>query len=111
MANLQIVPSRVPFWQPLNDAARVRGRGNYENPAGNASDMIAKVIQIVQGTGVAEGREIPLRVPFGSDCLAEMRKKIEELQKTYNEWESVANSTDYEEGIKPMARRPGAEGV
>jgi hypothetical protein len=109
MAKLQIVPPRVPFWAPLNEAARVRGRGNYENPAGNAADMVAKVIQVVKGTGVAEGREIPLRIPFGSDCLAEMRKKIDELQKTYDEWEAVANSTDYEAGKKPMARLPGAE--
>lgn len=106
MAKLQIVPSRVPFWQPLNEAARRRGQGNYENPAGDAADMISKVIQIVKGTGVAQGRTIPLRIPFGSDCLAEMRKKIEVLQRTYSEWEDVANSTDYEQGKKPMARLP-----
>lgn len=111
MAKLQIVESRVPFWQPLNEAAKMRGQGNYENPAGDAADMIGKVIQIVKGTGVAEGRDIPLRIPFGSDCLSEMRKKIEELQKTYDDWESVANSTDYTEGKRPMARLPGQEGA
>lgn len=111
MAKLQIVESRVPFWKPLNEAAKMRGQGNYENPAGNAADMIGKVIQIVKGTGVAEGRDIPLRIPFGSDCLSEMRKKIEELQQTYNDWESVANSTDYTEGKRPMARLPGQEGA
>ena len=109
MAKLQVVPSRVPFWEPLNEAARARSRGNYENPAGDAANMIAKVIQIVKGMGVAEGREIPLRIPFGSDCLAEMRRKIEGLQRTYNAWESVANSTDCEPGKRPMARLPGEE--
>lgn len=109
MANLQIVPSRVPFYQPLNEAAKVRSQGNYQNPAGNAADMISKVIQIVKGTGVAEGRTVPLRIPFGSDCLAEMRAKTDELKRTYSEWESVACSTDYEHGKKPMPRLPGAE--
>lgn len=107
MANLQHVTPRVPFWQPLNEAARVRSRGNYENPPGDASDMVSKVIQIVKGTGVAAGREIPLRIPFGSDCLGEMRRKIEQLQKTYTDWEDVANSTDFEEGKTPMPRLPG----
>ncbi|KAI0849861.1 NAD(P)-binding protein [Daldinia vernicosa] len=111
MANLQHVTPRVPFWQPLNEAARIRARGNYENPAGDAADMISKVIQIVKGIGVAAGKTIPLRIPFGSDCLAEMRKKIEDLQKTYEEWESVANSTDIEEGKRPMPRLPGLEAV
>ncbi|KAI2628561.1 NAD(P)-binding protein [Hypoxylon sp. NC1633] len=106
MANMQIVTPRVPFWQPLNEAARVRGRGNYENPAGNAADMVSKVIQIVKGTGVAAGREIPLRIPFGSHCLSEMRSKLEQLQKTYDEWESVAKSTDFEDGKMPMPRLP-----
>ncbi|KAI1414544.1 NAD(P)-binding protein [Hypoxylon sp. FL1857] len=106
MAKIQHVPSRVPFWQPLNEAARVRSRGNYENPPGSAPDMVSKVIQIVKGTGVAAGRDIPLRIPFGSHCLSEMRKKIEQLQKTYDEWESVANGTDLEEGKIPMSRLP-----
>lgn len=109
MANLQHVTPRIPFWQPLNEAARVRCQGNYDDPAGDASTMISRVIEIVKGTGVAEGREIPLRIPFGSDCLSEMRKKIEELQKTYDEWESVAISTDFEKGKKPMARLPDSE--
>ncbi|OTA55326.1 hydroxybutyrate dehydrogenase [Hypoxylon sp. EC38] len=106
MANLQHVTPRVPFWQPLNEAARVRGRGNYENPAGSASDMVAKVIQIVKGTGVMKGREIPLRIPFGSDCVAEMIRKAEELLYTYKAWEDVAGSTDFEKGKKPMPRLP-----
>lgn len=109
MAKLQVVESRVSFWEPLNEAARLRGKGNYENPAGNAADMISKVIQIVKGTGIAEGKEIPLRIPFGSDCLAEMRMKLKELEKTYREWESVAASTDYEPGKRAMARLPGKE--
>lgn len=100
MKNIHHVDSRVPFWKPLNDAARMRGQGNYLKPQGNAADMIAKVIQIVNGTGIAEGREIPLRVPFGSDCLATLRDKLQTLQKIYDEWESVARSTDF----------PGVEG-
>lgn len=108
MANIQIVAPRIPFWEPLNEAARARGKGNYERPAGNAEDMISKVIQIVKGTGVAQGKQIPLRIPFGSSCLDEMRKKIEELQKTYDEWESVAISTDYK-GNTPMARLPASD--
>ncbi|KAI0180362.1 NAD(P)-binding protein [Hypoxylon sp. FL1284] len=106
MANLKHVTPRVPFWGPLNEATRVRALGNYQDPAGDAADMISKVIQIVKGTGIAAGREIPLRIPFGSDCVSELLAKTEQLQKIYKEWESVAASTDMEKGKKPMARLP-----
>lgn len=106
MRNIHHVDSRVPFWKPLNDAARIRGEGNYQNPPGNTVEMISKVIQIVKGTGVAQGREIPLRIPFGSDCLAALREKVQTLQKTYDEWESVAKSTDFAGASKPMPDLP-----
>ncbi|KAI1099461.1 hydroxybutyrate dehydrogenase [Jackrogersella minutella] len=107
MRNIQHVESRVPFWQPLNKAARVRAEGNYQNPPGDAADLISKIIQIVKGTGIAEGREIPLRIPFGSDCLTQMRLKVQQLQKIYDEWESVAISTDFLGAGKPMPDIPG----
>lgn len=106
MKNIRHVESRIPFWKPLNDAARIRGRGNYQNPPGDAVKMISAVIQIVKGTGIAEGREIPLRIPFGSDCLEVLRDKLQTLQKTYDEWESVARSTDFTGATKPMPDIP-----
>ncbi|KAI1371048.1 hydroxybutyrate dehydrogenase [Hypoxylon crocopeplum] len=107
LSNLHHMDSRVPFWQPLNDALRTRCQGNYLNPPGNAVEMISKVIQIIKGTGIAEGREIPLRIPFGSDCLAAVRGKLQNLLKTYDEWESVARSTDFPGSNMPMPDIPG----
>ncbi|KAI1140609.1 hydroxybutyrate dehydrogenase [Hypoxylon sp. FL0543] len=106
MANIHHVDSRIPFWKPLNDAARIRGQGNYRNPPGNATEMVAKIIQIVKGTGFAEGREIPLRIPFGSDCLEVAYQKLQTLQKTYKEWEDVAKSTDFPGAGQPMPDIP-----
>ncbi|KAL4865653.1 hypothetical protein BDV12DRAFT_188036 [Aspergillus spectabilis] len=95
MNNINHVPHRVEFWRPLNDACRARGAGNYRNEPGNAVDLIAKVIQLAKGVGVGEGREIPLRVPFGSDCVGFLREKIQDLTRIVDEWEDVARSTDY----------------
>ncbi|KAI0203829.1 hydroxybutyrate dehydrogenase [Astrocystis sublimbata] len=108
MKNMHHVDYRVPFWKPLNDSARIRGVGNYKRPPGDAVIMISKLIQIIKGTGVGEGREIPLRIPFGSDCLAEVRNKLRVLEKTYDEWESVAKSTDFADVEGPMPALPTA---
>ncbi|KAI1263027.1 hydroxybutyrate dehydrogenase [Xylariaceae sp. FL1019] len=98
--------SQVPYWKQLNDAARIRGEGNDKRALGNPIKMVAKVIQLVKGTGIAEGREIPLRVPFGSDGLGFMREKAQFLQATYDEWEGVARSTDPEDVSEPMPDIP-----
>ncbi|PYI09612.1 hydroxybutyrate dehydrogenase [Aspergillus sclerotiicarbonarius CBS 121057] len=107
MNNINHVPHRVEFWRPLNDAARVRGAGNYRNEPGNAVDMIAKVIQIAKGIGIAEGKEIPLRVPFGSYCVGFLREKLREIRQTLDDWEEIARSADYPERQAPMPTFPG----
>ncbi|KAF2963275.1 hypothetical protein GQX73_g10287 [Xylaria multiplex] len=108
MKNIHHVDSRVPFWKPLNDAARIRGEGNYKRPPGDAVAMIARLIEIIKGTGMAQGKEIPLRIPFGSDCIEELRNKLRVLEKTYDEWESVAKSTDFAGAQAPMPDLPKA---
>ncbi|KAL5335954.1 hypothetical protein BJX70DRAFT_410165 [Aspergillus crustosus] len=106
MNNINHVPYRVDFWKPLNDACRVRGAGNYRHEPGNAVELISKVIQIAKGTGVVQGKEIPLRIPFGSDCLGNLREKIRELTRVADEWEGVARSTDFEGRGGPMPELP-----
>ncbi|OTB00402.1 hypothetical protein M426DRAFT_15540 [Hypoxylon sp. CI-4A] len=76
LAGPLIIESGIHGTEVMAKIQIVRSRGDYENPPGDASDMVAKVIQIVKGTGVAGDREIPLRIPFGSHCLAEMRREM-----------------------------------
>ncbi|KAI1781366.1 hydroxybutyrate dehydrogenase [Hypoxylon cercidicola] len=106
MNNIHHVDYRVPFWKPLNNAARARGQGNSRNAPGNTVELISKVIQIVKGIGIAEGREVPLRLPFGSDCLKAVREKLQTMQRIYDEWEGVARSTDFPGAIEPLPGVP-----
>ncbi|GAQ40652.1 putative PKS/NRPS-like protein biosynthetic cluster [Aspergillus tubingensis] len=106
MRNINHVPYRVDFYRGLNDACRVRGEGNYRNPPGNAVDLIAKVIQIAKGEGIAEGKEIPLRVPFGSDSLGFLKEKARDMMRIAEEWEEVARSTDFPDHKGPMPDIP-----
>ncbi|KAL4879086.1 hypothetical protein BJY04DRAFT_194202 [Aspergillus karnatakaensis] len=106
MKNINHVPHRVDFWKPLNDACRVRGAGNYKNPPGNAVDLVSKVIQIAKGVGVAEGKEVPLRIPFGSDSVGFLKEKVAHLNAVLDEWEEVGRSTDFPGHTGPMKDLP-----
>jgi NAD(P)-dependent dehydrogenase (short-subunit alcohol dehydrogenase family) len=54
------------------------------------------VVDVLTKTGVAEGREIPLRVVLGSDCLQVIRDKCESTLKLLDEWEDISTSTDHQ---------------
>lgn len=57
----------------------------------------AKVlVDILTRTGVAEGREVPVRVALGSDCVPAIRGKMEETEALLKEWEGVTTATDHD---------------
>ncbi|KAI0485063.1 hydroxybutyrate dehydrogenase [Xylariaceae sp. FL0804] len=111
-------PGRAPFWQPLNEATRARAAGNYGRAPGDAALMVAKVIQVVRGESGEEpgdgaaaaaagaGRPVPLRIPLGSDCLANLRDRVRALQQMCDDWEDVATSTDLPGAGEPMPAFP-----
>lgn len=53
------------------------------------------IVDVLTGTGVGEGRDVPVRLVLGTDALDAIRKKCEETLALLREWEDVARSTDY----------------
>jgi hypothetical protein len=50
---------------------------------------------MLSGTGVAGGKELPVRVVLGSDTEQVIKDKIERTNKILEEWNEVLRSTDY----------------
>jgi hypothetical protein len=63
---------------------------------GDPKKAVEIMVDLVRGEGVAEGKEVPERLPLGKDCLATMRKKTVGNLAICNEWEDVVCSTDVE---------------
>lgn len=55
------------------------------------------ILDLVCQEGVAEGREIPFRLPLGVDVYDDMKAKSEETLRLLEEWKSVIRSTDHED--------------
>lgn len=53
------------------------------------------VVDVLTGTGVGEGRELPVRIGLGSDCDAFIRDKCERTLRWLDEWKEVTVSTDH----------------
>jgi hypothetical protein len=101
---LQYVQPRVADYQAFNAGIgqfleQVRG-----NEPGDVEKCVARMIELVQGTGMAAGKTVPLRVPLGSDGWMRVRDKCQETLKICEEWEDVAKSTDI--STNPQALAP-----
>ncbi|EPE33312.1 NAD(P)-binding Rossmann-fold containing protein [Glarea lozoyensis ATCC 20868] len=53
------------------------------------------IVDVLTKRGVAEGREIPLRLVLGTDCQAAIREKLESTAKLLDDWQEIGASTDY----------------
>ncbi|KAI2621618.1 NAD(P)-binding protein [Hypoxylon sp. NC1633] len=55
------------------------------------------IVDVLTQTGVAEGREIPIRLPLGRDVLQVIRGKMESTEALLKDWEEVIVSTDHDD--------------
>lgn len=93
-SNIQHVPPRMPDYAEFN-AAVCKGEASIVgNEPGESSKAVSIVIDLVKGTGAAAGKEIPLRVPLGTDSWSRVKAKCDSMLKICDDWEGLAKTTD-----------------
>lgn len=99
----------------LNVGARVKSEKRIkdydETATGQAREILDKVdnnqpgdvvkgskviVDILTKSGVAEGRNVPIRVALGSDASPYIRRKIDDTVKLLDSWDSITTNTDHE---------------
>jgi short-subunit dehydrogenase len=53
------------------------------------------IVDVLTKSGVAEGKEVPMRVALGSDAPPAIRAKIDDTIKLLDEWGSITTKTDH----------------
>ncbi|OJJ45880.1 hypothetical protein ASPZODRAFT_17314 [Penicilliopsis zonata CBS 506.65] len=61
---------------------------------GDPAKAAQRIFEVVDGSGMAEGKAGLLRLPLGKDCLTRARTKIDGLLRNLEEMEEIALSTD-----------------
>ena len=54
------------------------------------------LIDILTRTGLAEGKEVPIRVALGSDSPTVIRDKLKRTEALLDEWDPITTNTDHE---------------
>ncbi|OPB45268.1 short-chain oxidoreductase/hydroxylutyrate dehydrogenase [Trichoderma guizhouense] len=94
-SNISHVEPHNPDYAQFNAGVRQFEASLVGKEPGDADKAVTRMIELVKGTGMAAGKQIPLRVPLGSDGWERVKTKCEETIKICEDWEEVAKSTDY----------------
>ncbi|CAH0048434.1 unnamed protein product [Clonostachys solani] len=89
---------RLPAYEdPSSAAGQVRAA--LLTTDGNQPGDVVKggktIVDILTGTGVAEGKKLPVRIVLGTDCEETIRGKIKQTEGILEEWKDVIRTTDY----------------
>ncbi|KAF2465721.1 NAD(P)-binding protein [Lindgomyces ingoldianus] len=66
------------------------------NQPGDVKKGCKVLIDILTHTGLAEGKEIPIRVALGSDSPLVIMNKIRQTEDLLKEWDLITTNTDHE---------------
>jgi NAD(P)-dependent dehydrogenase (short-subunit alcohol dehydrogenase family) len=94
--NMKTVSTEIPEYK---DFSRTLLKGLAEADQmqpGDPIKLVEMVLDLVRQEGIAEGKEIPFRLPLGSDCYNDVKAKCEETLELLKKWEPMIKSTDYE---------------
>ncbi|KAH6609733.1 hypothetical protein Trco_003079 [Trichoderma cornu-damae] len=64
------------------------------NQLGDVDKGAEVIIDMLSGTGVASGKDLPVRIVLGSDAEAVIKNKFDRTNKILEEWNEVLRSTD-----------------
>lgn len=96
-------PGRLKFCpQTIEDYAEINKGyttllAQYEmNQPGDPKKAVKIMVDVVKGEGVAAEKEMPTRLPLGSDVLEVIRRKCRDTLALCDEWEEIIVSTDFD---------------
>ncbi|KAJ9615729.1 hypothetical protein H2200_001806 [Cladophialophora chaetospira] len=67
----------------------------HQNQLGDVEKAAKVIVDVLTCSGVARGKEIPVRLVLGSDIQAAIRQKCKETLSLLDEWAEISRTTDH----------------
>ncbi|TGO33555.1 hypothetical protein BHYA_0240g00140 [Botrytis hyacinthi] len=93
-ANVKWEPLSIPEYEPTQTALKGMVKAVDGNQPGDPKKAAERIIDIVRREGLAAGKETPLRLPLGPDCLQQIKDRCLSTLKILEDWEELINSTN-----------------
>jgi NAD(P)-dependent dehydrogenase (short-subunit alcohol dehydrogenase family) len=94
-SSLKRTERRIDGYEGTAGASRRWADESNQAQLGDPTKAAAAIVE------VAASPDPPFRLPLGSDCVARIEEKLDEVTRELESMRSIAMSTDYEEGGKP----------
>jgi hypothetical protein len=93
--NLNVVQSTIPEYMEASKGFIQGLAMEDQTQPGNTEKAVEIILDLVRNEGCAVGREVPFRLPLGTDCYESVKAKCEATLKLLEDWENVIKSTNY----------------
>ncbi|KAL6705469.1 hypothetical protein ACN47E_006734 [Coniothyrium glycines] len=78
-------------------AARSRLTAVDGRQPGDVEKGAKVIVDVLTGSGAAEGREVPVRVALGNDSPVAIKAKIDETLVLLGQWDGITNQTNHDD--------------
>lgn len=89
-------PNKLSDYVEANNEVRERIKNAHGTWPGDARKACDLVVDAVRGEGRCAGKDLPLRLPIGSDTFGIMREDLQKRLQVCDEWEDIMSKTDCE---------------
>lgn len=93
--NLKAVQSQIPDYVEVSKERRAGLAKEDQTQPGDTQKAVEIILDLVRNEGCAQGRNVPFRLPLGTDCYDSVKAKCESTLELLEEWRDVIKSTDY----------------
>ncbi|TFK50389.1 short chain dehydrogenase [Heliocybe sulcata] len=93
----QPLVQRISAYKQMAEEFDAVLRNSYMTQRGDPAKAARLLVQILRGEGVAEGREIPSRLPIGGDAYDLIKEDAVNSLERIEEWKEVISTTDADE--------------
>ena len=87
--------ARLDDYAELNATNEKNFEDFHGNQAGDPGKGAEIIFDVLTGTGIAKGRQVPPFLPLGSDAAAEIVKSAQATINQVKEWETIAGMSDF----------------
>jgi hypothetical protein len=95
LGNLKVTEPKISDYKEVV-SSNIEGLAQEDRAQpGNPVKLISVVLDFVRGEGVAEGRPPVFRLPLGSDCYEEVKKKCEDTLRDLEALKDITTSCDF----------------
>jgi hypothetical protein len=95
--NMKAAASTIPEYAKFSKNLMGGLAKEDQTQPGDPVKLVEIILDAVRQEGIAKGREIPFRLPLGTDCFDDIKAKCEETLRLLKEWEPTIRSTDHDD--------------